>query len=255
MRNPSSAELWPAILDHISTQAAPPHVGTLGEKPLHAELKRRFAGPGYKAEVRVGRYVVDLLGPDEIVEIQTRGFSALRRKLPILLAGHRVRVVYPVAQEKVIVRLDDDGVILGSRRSPKRGSVHDVFGELVAIPSLMCHPRLSVEVVLIREEEFRRHEPGRAWRRHGWVVQERHLGQIVGRRLLAGPDDLADLLPGRLPTEFTTADLAAAIQRPRRLAQQMVYCLREVGCVERVGKKGNALIYRRSDSAIPVDRC
>ena len=234
------------ILGPISPQPAPPHVGTLGEKPLHAELKRRLAGPGYEPEVRVGNYVVDLRGPDEIVEIQTRGFSALRRKLPVLLADHRVRLVHPVAQERVIVRLDDDGVILGSRRSPKRGGIHDVFAELVAIPALLAHPGLTVEVLLVREEEYRRQEPGRAWRRHGWVVQERHLVEIVDRRLLVGPGDLVALLPEGLAVEFTTAELAAALHRPRRLAQQMAYCLREAGCVEAVGKRGNAVVYRRA---------
>ena len=207
-------------------------------------MKRRFAGPGYEAEVRVGKYVVDLRGPGEIVEIQTRGFSALRRKLPALLAGHRVRLVHPVALERVIVRLDDDGVILGSRRSPKRGSIQDLFAELVAIPTLLAHPGLTLEVVLTREEEYRRREPGRAWRRHGWVVQERHLVDILDRRVLTGPEDLLGLLPGGLPAEFTTAELAAALQRPRRLAQQMAYCLREAGCVEAAGKRGNAIIYR-----------
>ena len=37
-----------------------------------------------------------------------------------------------------------------------------------------------------------------------------------------------------------------ALARPRRLAQQMAYCLRKMGRIEAVGKEGNAILYARS---------
>lgn len=52
------------------------------------------------------------------------------------------------------------------------------------------------------------------------------------------------LLPSDLPDEFTTADLAEKLSQRRRVAQKMVYCLREVGLIHQVSKRGNTLVYR-----------
>jgi hypothetical protein len=71
------------------------------EGPLHAAVKALLAEPGDRLEVPVGRFVIDLLRADgELVEVQTRGFSALGKKLDALLDEHRMRIVHPVAAER-----------------------------------------------------------------------------------------------------------------------------------------------------------
>ena len=224
---------------------ARPGVGTLREKPLHAALKRWYAESGDRVEVPVDGFVIDLVRDELLIEIQTRGFSSMKRKLATLLEQHDVRVVHPIARERWIVKLDDTGLVASRRKSPKRGSVLDVFAELVSFPELIAHPRFGLELVLVREDEVRRHEAGRAWRRNGWVVQERRLVEVVERVVVDSPAALAEMVPEGLPPEFTTADLAEALGRPRHLAQQMAYCLRGAGVIEAVGKQGNAVVHRR----------
>ena len=97
-----------------------------------------------------------------------------------------------------------------------------------------------------QEEEIRRHDSTRAWRRRGWVTQERRLIQVLDQRRFRTPADMGELLPPALVEPFTTSELATAIARPRRLAQRMAYCLREMGVIETVGKQGNAILYARS---------
>jgi hypothetical protein len=87
--------------------------------------------------------------------------------------------------------------------------------------------------------------PGKAWRRQGWVVEEHRLLVVHERVRVSTPDDVASMLPATVPDEFTTSDLAAAIGRPLRLAQQMAFCLRTLDLVAPVGKRGNSVIYRR----------
>ena len=222
----------------------PPHIGTLREKPLHASLKQWCAEQGDRFEVKVDRYVIDVVRGDQLIEIQTRGFSSMKKKLQRLLdLGHPVRIIHPIAQSKTIVRLDADGEILGRRRSPKRGSALDIFAELVSVPALLEHPGLEIQIVLTVEDEYRRHEERKAWRRKGWVVQERRLVDVEAVIDLAGPTDLVSLLPDGLSDRFTTADIATAAACPRRVAQQMAYCLRHAGLVEISGKQGNAIEY------------
>jgi hypothetical protein len=227
--------------------ATAPHIGTLGEKPLHASLKRWYARAGDRTEVAVDGFVIDLVRGDRLIEIQTRGFRFMKQKVATLLDhGHRVRIVHPIAVDRWIVRVDDDGAALSRRRSPRHGSPTDLFAELVSFPHLPAHPGLEIDLILTQEEEIRRHVPGRAWRRRGWTVEERRLVEVVDTLLIRDNDDLAALLPAGLPERFTTADLATELGRPRREAQQMAYCLRNAGIIEAVDKRGNAVEYRRA---------
>jgi hypothetical protein len=232
-----------------------PHVGTLREKPLHAALKRWYAEEDDRVEEPVDGFVIDLVRKGVLIEIQTRGFSSMKRKLVTLLDGHAVRVVHPIAVEKWIVKVDEDGAVISRRKSPKRGAPADLFGELVSFPELIAHPHLTLEVLLVLEEEVRRFDAAKAWRRKGWVVEERRLIEVVDRLIVDSPAALISLLPTEVPQRFTTADLAGALERHRRLAQQMTYCLRRAGVIEVVGKDGNAIVYSRTDaSVLPEDR-
>lgn len=170
----------------------------------------------------------------------------MRKKLRRLLdLGYRVQVIHPIPATKTIVRLNDDGEVIGRRKSPKRGSPLDVFAELVYITEVLDHPGLHIRVVLTTEDEYRRHDPDRAWRRKGWVVQERRLTGVEETIEIAGPQDLAGMLPGALPDRFTTADVRELTGCSQRIAQQMTYCLRHTGAIEISGKQGNAIEYRR----------
>lgn len=222
-----------------------PHIGTLREKPLHASLKRWYAQTGDRVEVPVDGFVIDLVRKDLLIEVQTRGFSSMKRKLTTLLElDHRVRIVHPIAVDRWIVKVDNDGDVLSRRRSPKHGSPTDVFAELVSLPDLLTHPHLEIDLILTNEEEYRSHSADGPWRRRGWAVDERRLIGVVDTSLIRAADDLAALLPAGLPEQFTTADLATKLGRPRRTAQQMAYCLRAAGVIAAVGKQGNAVEYR-----------
>ena len=130
------------------------------EGPLHAAVKALLAEPGDRLEVPVGRFVIDLVRADgELVEVQTGGFGALGNKLDALLDEYRIRVVHPVAAERRIVRVDEHGQVIAARRSPKRATAVAVFDKLVAFPSLLTHPNLTIEVLLLREDHIRRPQP------------------------------------------------------------------------------------------------
>ncbi len=222
-------------------------IGTINEKPLHAALKKWCARPEDRFEACVDGFLVDIVRGDLLIEIQTRNFAAMKRKLHELTVRHRVRLVHPIAQEKWIVKLAKDcDSQVGRRKSPKRGAVEHLFEELVSFPRLLSNPNFSLQVLFTQEEEVRRYVPGASWRRKGWVTCERRLLQVVGQCLFETPVDMASLIPGVLAEPFTTADLAAAIARPRWLAQKMTYCLREMRTIVKVGKRGNALLYRRA---------
>jgi hypothetical protein len=181
-----------------------------------------------------------------LVEIQTGNFAAIKQKLRALVRDHAVLLVYPIAREKWLLKLPkEEGGAIKRRKSPKRGVVEEVFAELVRLPRLLAEPGFSLDVVLTQEEELRRYEGPHAWRRHGWVIEERRLLEVVERHRFAEPTDLVILLPSDLPSPFTTADLAEGLGQSRRLAQQMAYCLRKLELITQVGKRGRSILYRR----------
>lgn len=219
-------------------------IGSLNEGPLHAALKEHYRRDGDLVEQPVDGFVADLLRGDRLIEIQTKGFSAMRRKFDLLLDAHPILLVHPVSAVRWIVKLDEDGQRVSRRRSPKRGILADICDELVSFPSLLTHPNFTVEVVLIEEEELRRPDVHKGWRKGGFVTAERRLVDIISTTRLTGPQDLLQLLPDRLPTPFTTADLASGLGRSRRQAQGVAYCLRHSGVAVIVDRnaKGNQYV-------------
>lgn len=213
------------------------------EQSLHHQLKLWYAETGDRLEVEVEGYVVDLVRDSLLIEIQTRHFSAIRHKINTLLNNHPVRVVHPVAVERMIVKLDDVGQAISRRKSPKHGCVQHVFSELVYITELAMKPGFSLDVLLVRDEEVRQNDGQGSWRRKGWSIVDRRLVEVLSQQVFATPNDYLALLPEGLPQHFTTADLAHNLKQPRRVAQQMAYSLRQMGLIEMVGKQGNALVY------------
>jgi hypothetical protein len=199
----------------------------------------------------VDGFHIDIVRRRLLIEIQTSNFSSQKRKLNTLIEKHPVRLVFPIAQEKWIIRLASDGTTLvGKRKSPRQGSIYHLFVELVSLPSLMGQRNFSLEVLLIREEEVRRDDGRGSWRRKGWSIFDHQLVEVVGRHLFKKPTDFLKLLPQNLPEPFSTRDLAQAIEQPHWLAQKMAYCLRNVGLIQVAGKKGNALLYGITDKSM-----
>ena len=222
-------------------------IGSLNEKPLHAGLKEYCALPGDRFEVPVDRFVIDIVRGDLLIEIQTGNFSSIKRKMGMLTQNHRVRLVYPVAQKKWIIKQSKNGRTKpGRRKSPKRGMIENAFEELVSFPQLMADPNFSLEVLLIHEDEVRRHEPGRKWRRKGWATHERRLISVVEHRLFETPSDIAEYIPDGMDEPFTTSQWSRAADRPVWLTRKMAYCMRKMKAIEKVGKKGNSILYRRT---------
>jgi hypothetical protein len=224
------------------------------ETSLHRSLKERYAaGDTGRSEVMVGRFRVDAVDDSgRLIEIQSGALGPLRGKLQRLLGEHRIRIVKPVVLVRRVLKMSrPGGVVLSSRRSPKRGATVDVFDDLIGVVRIFPHSHLDIQVLGVTIDELRVHR--RRW--PGYTVVDRRLGEIHGTISLVRAGDLWELLPadctGREP--FTTHKLARQLDRPLWFAQRVAYCLRVTGAVRVVGKSGNRLIYlRESENAGPA---
>ena len=196
----------------------------------------------------MGSFRIDAVVKDELIEIQHGSLSAIRDKIGRLLKQHRVRVVKPIVARKQLVKLSGKGEqIVAKRMSPKRGSILDVFNDLVYFTQVFPHPKLSLEVPLVEIEEWRYpgHGKRRRWRKNDHQIQDQRLICVQKVHRFAKARDLARLLPRSLQSPFHTGQLAEALDIDRWYAQKMAYCMRKTGAVQQVGKQGNLLLYSR----------
>jgi hypothetical protein len=84
-----------ARVEIVAKPPRPGGIGTLRETGLHADLKRWYAQPGDEFEIALDGFVIDIRRGQHLIEIQTRSFSSMRRKLLALAERHPVRVVHP----------------------------------------------------------------------------------------------------------------------------------------------------------------
>lgn len=201
-------------------------------------------------EAPVAGYIADIARDDLLIEIQTRHFAAIKNKLADLLKSHAVMLAHPIAAARWLLTYDEDGRRIKRRKSPKRGHVTHLFSELVYLPDeILSHPRFSVCVLMTHDEEIRVDDGRGSWRRRGISIQDRRLLEVTASHHFRTPADYRALLPATLSAEFTTRGLAEALGQPRRIAQQMAYCLHRMAIIQRVAKRGNAHVY----AATPVD--
>ena len=125
---------------------------------------------------------------------------------------------------------------------------------MVSFPELLCSERFSLEIAMIREQEVRVFTGEKPWRKNGWVTVERQLLEILETHTYHKPSDLLTLLHTGLHETFTTGDIARESNIPRRLAQKMAYCLRNMGVIEQIGKEGRLNLYVRSLSENSIGR-
>jgi hypothetical protein len=227
------------------------------ETSLHRALKQFYAGEGAATEVKLGRYRIDVVRGDELIEIQHGSLAAIRDKIRVLLEEYPVRVVKPIVVRKTLVKLKrKGGKIVDRRSSPKRGVMLDVFDELMYFRRVFPHPRLTLEVVLVDIEEWRYPGHGRKrWRRpNAFVVEDQKLLEVRESREFRTGHDLTSLLPQPLPAPFHSGHVAVGLSVHRSMAQRIVYCLREMGIATQVGKERNTRLYTLAASPVAVAR-
>lgn len=214
------------------------------ETSLHRQLKSYYAPNAECEEVTLGDYRIDAIDGDRLIEIQHGSLGAIRDKVRCLLEDYDVHVVKPIAVRKYLVkRKKKNGETISARFSPRRGSVFDLFEDLVHFTNVFPHPRLTLEVALTIQEEHRIAKKPRRFRGKDYRIEDRVLRSVEEQIELNTAGDLLNLIPGKLPNPFHTKDLAKAAGIQRWLAQKMAYCLRNTGAINLVGKEKNALLY------------
>lgn len=214
-------------------------IGRLNESTLHRTLKEIYCETEGDLETNVEGFIVDIKQNDTIIEIQTGNFSQLKKKLDVLLLEHKVVIVFPLAKDKWLVRLSEEGEVRSKRLSPKHCNFADAFSELLYIHEYLLHPNIAIEILLVAEEEIRVEDGLGSWKRKGVSIVDHRLLDIDSRLRLENRDDYLTFIPEQVKGLFTNKDLANIGEYSIKIAQKITYTLRKMGILEVRNKEGN----------------
>ena len=231
------------------------------ETTLHRQLKEHFCESGARLEVKLGRYRIDVVNGDRLVEIQRSGLAAIRDKVNKLVKdGYQVDVVKPLVARKRLVKLTSiDGIETSRRWSPLKATMLNLFDELLYFTRVFPHPNLRILVPLVEVEEIRYPGHGRRRRKRNgdFEIKDRLMLDIHQTEIFKNVIDLQKLLPDDLPKKFDTGELAEGLGVPRHQAQRIGYVLRKTSVAKEVGKRGNSILYQlvtRRESAAQLKK-
>jgi len=233
------------IMDGCSLKGG---IGTLSEKTVHAVLKNYYEPDTAKQEVSLFNLVADIFTGKEIVEIQTRNFFPLKKKLEIFLPHYPVTIVYPLPRKKWVIWINQDtGELSEKRKSPKTGTLYDAFKELYKIKEYLGHENLTIRVAFLDMEEYRLLNGWSRDKKRGSHRYDRIPLDFIEEKELTCPRDYLQLIPYELEEPFTVKDFARAAKIRQNRAGQVLHILHYLQQVERIGKTGNAYLYRVKD--------
>jgi len=214
------------------------------EYSLHSEIKTWYSISKDDREIKVkDGFVIDVIRDNVFIEIQTKNFSAIKKKINKLIIDKKVRLVYPIAKLKWITYVSKEGNVLNRRKSPKRGKLVDLFYELVHLPYLVKHSNFSFEVLLIEEEEVRCNDGNGSWRRRGVSIKNRKLLTVSDRVIFENSKGFLRFLPFDIGESFTNKLLMKKLGVTISLAQKITYCLRKMDLISIIGKKRKELVF------------
>lgn len=224
-------------------------IGTLGEKTLHAVLKRYIEPDVSKHEIKIGGFYADIADSGRITEIQTGSFYPLCKKLDQMLVSYKVTVVHPIAVNRYICWLDPSGGALVSRRkSPRKGRIYDVLRQLYYIRDMLCDPGLSIKLVLIDLEEYRLLDGYGESRKGRATKYEKIPVSLLDEIDFTDRRDYMMLLPPSLPDLFTAKELASCLGVSSFVSYLAIKVFLETGCIAPAGKIGRSAAYRICDN-------
>ena len=223
-------------------------IGMLGEKTLHAVIKRYIEPDTGCHEVKIGKYVADIVGENGIFEVQTGSFTPLRPKLECLLDFAAVTVVYPMAAVKYLSWIDPEtGEVTQPRRSPRKMKPCDAFYELIKIKYTLDNPNFRLKLLMLELHEQRLPEPKHGGNSRGSKRVDRIPLRILDEIDLTCPQEYDMFLPDSLPELFTIDELAKANSVHYECAQRAMKVLEYLELVELTDTKNRKKLFTRTE--------
>lgn len=240
-------------------------IGRLGEKQMHAAIKRYICPDESFHEVKIDtgdtiadnspaedgkkrkarKFVADILKGGTIYEIQTGSFSPLKAKIKWILENtdYNVVLIHPIAEQKWISTISRDGKIGHRKKSPKKESIRDVASELYFISEFISSPRFSLVILMVEGEQYRKNI-AKEGARPRYRKYELIPTSLLRAHIFKSIEDYRVFIPDTLPELFTVKEYSKHSNIHGIDAYSIVKTLCALGLLEQSGNIGRAAAYK-----------
>ena len=226
-------------------------IGTLGEKRLHALIKRFLCEDEQYHEVGLDgtRYVSDIRVGDEIIEVQTGAFYPMKSKIAYYLehTDCTVTVVHPIVVRKWVCYVDpQNGTATERKRSPRVERPAELLAELFSLLPSLPSSRLRFRLLCIEAQDFRlltkkSRDTHRATKRF-----ERIPLALLDDRIFESAEELSALLPKDLSPHFAVKEFSRLSKLRGRDAYAAVRAMVALGLASPAEPIGRAMAFTRN---------
>ena len=225
-------------------------IGTLGEKRMHAIIKRYICEDHTCHEVGVldTGYVSDVRIGNDVYEVQTGAFYPMKKKIAHYVenTAGTVTVVHPISVERFVTWVDaKTGEATPRKKSTKRERAIHLLPELYCLLPYLGNERLRFRLLMIEDEDFRTLSGRRDNRKRGARLYERMPLSLLGEMEFSSPADFALFLPEDLPSPFTVKDFSQKTGLRGRDAYSAVHVLEKLHVIVATDPIGRAMAFER----------
>lgn len=223
-------------------------IGTYREKTVHKVLKYFCEPDETFHEIPLGEYIADIKKDNKIIEIQTAGFGAIKKRLDFFLQSNEVTVVYPIVGKKHLVWVDPEtGENAPPVKSPAKGNALHILPELLRLGDLFGNGALTIKCALLEVTEYKLLDGWGNGGKRGAHRLDRVPSGLTDIVSVSNSDDVRRLLCFKSGERFSSKELAKACgfshKSTRRVSLSLRF-LKNIKIIEPDSKKGNAIIYR-----------
>ncbi len=239
-------------------------IGTLGEKQMHAAIKR-FICPEtschevkldtaerYDAEcekkIKRRRFVADILNNGTVIEIQTGRLAPLHDKIAWILenTSYNITVIHPIAESKWVNVFGKSNEIEKRYHSPVKGKISDIAGELYSIKDFVSSPRFSLVLLMMEAEQYMQNTAKGSRSRPKYKKYELIPVNLLSAAVFSRLDDYKYFIPEAIDGEFTVKQYSKESGIRGRDAYSAIHSLCDMGLLEVSGKIGKAAAYKKT---------
>ena len=223
-------------------------IETINESSLHASLKKMFCKDNASTEIKLGKYICDIVCHDgKVIEIQTANFSKMKEKLNVLIKNHVVEIVYPILVNSYIKMLNADGSERSFNKSRKHGSVFQTCREISSIRHLIDQKNLKLKILYIEAIITKIDDKkGKSRYKNPRIIDKSLISILKEENYDCIKEFILNLLK-MLPDAFTTEDIKN--QGYKRYASYVIWFFKSLDLIYEYSKKGNRKIYKKQTKA------
>lgn len=202
-------------------------INTLNESSLHKSLKTLYSdGNKLLQEIKIGEKIYDIVTEEgNIIEIQTKNLAKLFPKINECVSRKRfIKIVHPVAVEKIIETCDQNGKIISKRKSPQKCSIYDVAKELIGLHPVLQEKYVSLEIVGIVMKEKRMLEEKKVQSKNkrrrfnkNWNKIDKCIEKILWFKTFSSKSDYISLIPKKCLPLFCAKDIRRELKADKTL--------------------------------------